>query len=196
MDKDCEPESIQEVLDCVEDAGNGEKRVSVADVVDHIGEGAFAPLMLVPALVIISPVTAVFGVATACGLAIALIAFQMVIGRERLWLPGFVLRQTISSRKLDRVVGWFARPARFVDGLTGRRLTVLVDPPLSRVWALLCMLLALVIPVFELVPMSATIIASAIALFGLAMLARDGLLAILGLAVLGGAFWLLWSIAT
>lgn len=49
MDKDCEPESIQEVLDCVEDAGNGEKRVSVADVVDHIGEGAFAPLMLVPA---------------------------------------------------------------------------------------------------------------------------------------------------
>lgn len=196
MEDDCEPESIEDVLDCVEQAGDGETRVSVADIVERIGDGAFAPLMLVPAFVMISPMTAMFGVATVCGLVIALIAFQMVIGRERLWLPGFVLRQTVSSRRLDRAVGWFAGPARFIDGMTGKRLSILVDPPLTRLWALLCLMLALVIPAFELVPMSATVIASAIALFGLAMLARDGLLAILGLVVLGGAFWLLWNIAT
>jgi hypothetical protein len=44
--------------------------------------------------------------------------------------------------------------------------------------------------------MSATIIASAIALFALAMLARDGLLALSGLAVLGGAGWLFWNLVT
>lgn len=196
MEDDCEPESIEDVLDCVEQAGNGDTRVSVADIVERIGDGAFAPLMLVPALVMISPLTAMFGVSTVCGLVVALIAFQMVIGRERLWLPGFVLRRTVSSRRLDRTVGWFARPARFVDAMTGKRLTVLVDPPLTRVWALLCLVLALVIPALELVPMSATVVASAIALFGLAMLARDGLLALLGLAVLGGACWLVWNIAT
>jgi hypothetical protein len=78
--------------------------------------------------------------------------------------------------------------------MTGKRLAVLVDPPLTRLWALLCMALALIIPAFELVPMSATIIASAIALFALAMLARDGLLALSGLAVLGGAAWLFWNL--
>lgn len=194
MDKDCEPESVKDVLDCVEETGDIRTRVSVADLVDRIGNGAFAPLMLVPALIMISPFTVIFGVATACGLVIALIAFQMAIGRERLWLPGFVLRQAVSSRRLDRAVSWFARPARFIDAVTGRRLAVLVDPPFSRLWALLCMALALIVPVFELVPMSATIIASAIALFALAMLARDGLLALCGLAILGGALWLLWSL--
>ena len=196
MDRNCEPESVRDVLDCVEETGEVHARVSVADVVERIGEGAFAPLMLVPALVMISPLTVILGVATACGLVIALIAFQMAIGRERLWLPGFVLRQTVSSRRLDRAVARFAGPARFIDAVTGKRLAVLVDPPFTRLWALLCMALALIVPVFELVPMSATIIASAIALFALAMLARDGLLALCGLGVLGGSSWLLWSLVT
>ncbi len=196
MDKDCEPESVQDVLECVEEAGNGVRRASVADIVDRIGDGAFPPLMLVPALAIISPLSAVFGVATLCGLTIATIALQMALGRETLWLPGFVLRLSISSRNIDRVVRWFGKPAQFIDRLTGKRLTLLVEPPLTRLWATLCLALALVIPFFELVPMSATIIASAIALFTLAMLARDGLLALAGLGVLAGASWLLWSVVT
>ena len=195
-DDDCEPESIEDVLDCVEEAGDGEERVSVSDIVDRIGDGAFAPLMLVPALVMISPVTAIFGVATFCGAIIVLITVQMVIGRETLWLPGFIRTRTVSGAKLDRATGWLAGPARFVDRLTRKRLSRLVEPPLDRLWAALCMALALVVPVFELVPMSATVIATAIALFGLAMLAKDGLFAILGLSALGGALWLLWSVAT
>lgn len=196
MDDDYEPESISEVLDCVEDAGAGDTRVSVADILAEIGDNAFAPAILIPALVMVSPATALFGVASFCGLLIGLIAFQMLIGQQRLWLPRFVLGRTISRRRLDSVLGWLTRPARFVDRLAGKRMSFLVRPPLTRLWALLCLLLALVVPVFELVPMSATIIGAAIALFALAMVAKDGLFALLGLAVLGGAAWLLWSAAT
>jgi hypothetical protein len=196
VDKGCEPESIVEVLECVEDAASTAKRVTIADIIDHIGDGAFPPLMLLPALAMISPLTAIFGVATAGALIIALVAIQMVLGRQTLWLPNFILTTSISSRKLDRVTGWFSRPAEIVDGVTDRRLSFLVRAPFDRLWALLCLALALVVPVLEFVPMSATIVASAIALFALAMLARDGLLAILGLIVLGGAFWLVWSLAT
>lgn len=196
MDDECEPESIEEVLDCVEGAGGGAERVSVSHIVERIGREAFAPLLLVPALIIVSPASAIFGLSSFCGAIIALIAFQMVVGRERLWLPRFILDRTVSSRRLDRAVDWLTRPARAVDSVMRKRLTVLAEPPMTRLWALVCMLLALVIPVFELVPMSATIIASAISLFALAMVARDGLFVLLGLAVLGGAFWLLWSVAT
>lgn len=195
MDEDCEPESIEDVLDCVEEAGGDAERVSVSDIVERIGDGAFAPLMLVPALVIISPASAILGLSSFCGMIIALIALQMVLGRQTLWLPRFILDRTVPNARLDKAVGWLGGPARFIDGLTRKRLTRLVEPPFTRLWAALCMLLALVIPVFELVPMSATIIASAIALFGLAMLARDGLFVVLGLAMLGSAFWLLWSVA-
>lgn len=196
MDKDCGPESVQDVLECVEDAGNGVRRTSVADIVHRIGDGAFPPLLLVPALAIVSPLSAVFGVATFGGLIIATIALQMALGRETLWLPGFILRLSVSSRNLDRLVRWFGRPARLLDRLTGTRLTLLVEPPLTRLWAALCLVLALTIPALELVPLSATVIASAIALFALAMLARDGLLALSGLGVLAGASWLLWSAVT
>ena len=42
MSDDCEPESVEDVLECVEEAGKGEERVSVSDIVKRIGDGAFA----------------------------------------------------------------------------------------------------------------------------------------------------------
>lgn len=196
MEKHCEPESIEDVLDCVEEAGEGRKDVSVSDIVDRIGDDAFAPLMLVPALIGLSPASAIFGVATVCGLTIALIAGQIVFGRRKLWLPDIILRQTISAHRRDQVVRVLSKPAHFVDKLTHKRLTPLVEPPFDRLWAAICMLLALVMPALELVPMSASIISGAISLFGLAILARDGLFALLGLLLLGGAWWFVWSVAT
>jgi hypothetical protein len=196
MKDDCEPESVEDVLECVEEAGEADERVSVRDIVRRIGEGAFPPLMLAPAMIIVTPASAIIGLSTFCGMIVALVAFQMVIGRDRLWLPAFILNRTMPQRRLERVISHIERPARYIDRLTRKRLTVLVDPPMARLWALVCLLLSLVIPVFELVPMSATIIAATISLFALAMLARDGLLVILGLLMLAGAAWLAWGVAS
>lgn len=196
MKDDCAPESIEDVLECVEEAGATDERVSVGEIVHRIGEGAFPPLMLAPALVVVTPASAIIGLSTFCGMIVALVAFQMVIGRDRLWLPAFILNRTVRQQRLERILGHIERPARFIDRLTRRRLTILVDPPMARLWALICLLLSLIIPVLELVPMSSTIIAATISLFALAMLARDGLLVVVGLLVLGGAAWLAWGVAS
>jgi hypothetical protein len=196
MKDDCAPESIEAVLECVEEAGATDERVSVGEIVHRIGEGAFPPLMLAPALVVVTPASAIIGLSTFCGMIVALVAFQMVIGRDRLWLPAFILNRTVRQQRLERILGHIERPARFIDRLTRRRLTILVDPPMARLWALICLLLSLIIPVLELVPMSSTIIAATISLFALAMLARDGLLVVVGLLVLGGAAWLAWGVAS
>ncbi len=196
MKDDCAPESIEDVLECVEEAGATDERVSVGEIVHRIGEGAFPPLMLAPALVVVTPASAIIGLSTFCGMIVALVAFQMVIGRDRLWLPAFILNRTMRQQRLERILGHIERPARFIDRLTRRRLTILVDPPMARLWAFICLLLSLIIPVLELVPMSSTIIAATISLFALAMLARDGLLVVVGLLVLGGAAWLAWGVAS
>lgn len=187
MKDDCEPESVEDVLECVEEAGAAEERVSVREIVHRIGDDAFPPLILAPALIIVTPASAIIGLSTFCGTIVALVAIQMVIGRDRLWLPAFILNRTIEQQRLERVIGRIERPARYIDRLTRKRLTMLVDPPMARVWALVCLLLSMVIPVLELVPMSSTIIAATISLFALAMLAHDGLLVVAGLLVLGGA---------
>jgi hypothetical protein len=177
-------------------AGNGGARVSVADVVDEIGDDAFAPLLLVPALVLISPVSAIPGLSTLGGLIMALIAMQMVLGVRRVWLPGILRRRTIAKTSLDKAANFLERPARFIDRFTRRRLAALTAWPLSIVPSLICVAAALVIPLFELIPMSSTIISTAIALFALAMVTRDGILLVFGLAVLGGAGVLIWNLAT
>ena len=189
-------ESVEDVLDCVEEAGDGDSDVTLGDIIGRIGDNAFAPLMLLPALVMISPASAIFGVATICGAIIALVALQMVVGRDRLWLPDFILSRKISTSRLDTVTDWLDKPARLIDRLTTRRLSWLLAPPADRAWAAICLALAIMAPLFELVPMSATVIATAISLFALALLVRDGLLALLGLVALGGAFWLVWTVAT
>ncbi len=196
MSKDCEPESIGDVLDCLEEAGEGQQRIAVSDIVDTIGNGAFAPLLMVPALIMLSPATAIFGVATVCAAMIALIASQIVVGRKSLWLPQFVLEREISAERRDKAVEFLSKPARYIDGLTRARLCFLVDSPFDRFWAAICVLLVLFVPLLEVVPMSASTVGGAISLFGLAMLARDGMFALLGLVVLSGALYLLWSVTT
>lgn len=189
-------ESIEELLERLRHAGNGNDRVTVADIVDEIGDDAFPPLLLVPCLILISPASAVPGLSTVGGMIIALIASQMVLGVKALWLPGFLRRRGLEKQRLDKALDFLQRPARIIDRFTKRRFAWLTAWPLRLIPASFCLLAALVIPFFELVPMSSTIIASAIALFALALLTRDGLLVFFGMAVLAGASTLIWNIAT
>lgn len=196
MNDDPDLTSMSGLVERIRLAGNGGDRVSVADIVDGIGDDAFAPLLLVPALVLISPVSAIPGFSSVVGLIMALIALQMALGVRRVWLPGVLRRRTIAKASLERAAGFLDRPARFIDRFTRRRLAPLTAWPLSIVPSLVCVAAALVIPLFELVPMSSTIVSTAIALFALAMVTRDGVLLIFGLAVLGGAGLLIWTLAT
>jgi hypothetical protein len=196
MKDECAPESVEGVLECVEEAGVAEGDASVREIVHRIGDEAFPPLILTSALVIVTPASAIIGLSSFCGMIIALLALQMALGRSKLWLPRFILERRISHQRLNRITGYVDKPARYIDRVTRKRLTVLVDPPLTRLWALVCLLLSLVIPVFELVPMSSSIIAGVISLFALAMLARDGVLIIVGMLLLGGAVWLAWGLAS
>ncbi len=187
---------VTDLLDWVEDAGDGGERVSVEDIVEAIGDDAFPALLLVPALIIVSPASAIPGLSSVGGLIMALISAQMVFGRKSLWLPGFLYRRTIARDRLDGAVAFLRRPAAFLDRVTRKRLSFLTAGPLRRLPPLICLCAALIIPFFELVPMSSTTIASAITLFALALLTRDGLVLILGLVVLSLVGLLVWNVAT
>ena len=81
-------------------------------------------------------------------------------------------------------------PARVVDRLTRPRLTFLVSRTGAYLTALFCVCIAVVMPMFELVPFSASAVGVALAALGLALVAHDGLLALIAFCVIGATFGL------
>jgi hypothetical protein len=187
-----QPETIGEVLDEIGEAGNNET-VSVDEVVEQIGEEAFGPLLLVPALILVTPVSSIPGTASTGSLIISLIAAQIVLGRKSLWLPGFLRRRRIKRGNFDRAIGYLRRPASVIDSLTGERLFFLTQRPWVVLPATICTILVFLAPAFETVPFSVSIAAFAVALIAVGMVAKDGLMILLGLGVMGGAGYAVFS---
>lgn len=165
----------------------GGESVSVDEIVTDLGGASFAPLLFLPAAAVVSPLSGIPGFSSLCGAMIALIAAQMVAGRKHLWLPGWLRRRRIPSDRLRAALRGARRPARFLDRITTRRLTVLVDPPVSALPSVICMFCGLVMPFLELLPFTSSIVGFAVVILAVAALARDGLLVLLALGVIGAA---------
>lgn len=187
-----QPDDVNEVLHRVEDAGD-DREVSVGDIVQEIGNTAFGPLLLVPALILVTPASGIPGLPTVGSLLISLIAVQILLGRESLWLPGFLRRREMKKSRLDRAISFLRRPAGFIDRFTSERLVILTRWPWIALPAALCTLMVLVAPAFETVPFSVSIAGFAVALFALGMVARDGIMILLGLVVMAGTGYVIWT---
>lgn len=88
------------------------------------------------------------------------------------------------------------RPARFIDFFLRPRLTFLINGVGVYVIALISIVIALMMPPMELVPFSAVGAGLSLTLLGLALLAHDGLAALLGIVVTTSTLWLVFSSVT
>ena len=173
---------FDDILDALERHA-GEDSVSVGAVRRELGEKSFGAMMLLPALLEISPIGGIPGVPTLLALIIVLIAAQVLLGRDTLWLPGFLERRAVDGDRLAGAVEFMRRPALFIDRHFHDRMDWLTTPPLDKVVALVCIVLAASVPPLELFPFASTIPMAGIALLGLALLFDDGLLVLAGLVL-------------
>lgn len=177
--RSAEPQSLGQILDGVDAAARSHDPVSVGDVLDAVGDRSFAPLLIVPGLVMLAPIVGdVPGVPVIMGALVFLTAAQLLMRRDHVWLPDWMLRRSVSSGKVEKTAGWMRPVARFLDGLSKPRLTRLVSRTGRSVIAIACIAVAAATPVMEVVPFSANVAGAAIVAFGLALLTRDGLLAL------------------
>ncbi|MEJ8573120.1 exopolysaccharide biosynthesis protein [Microbaculum marinum] len=190
MSEQSQPHNLEEVVERIDDAGNGTDRVSVADMIEALGKRSFGPLMLVPALIVFSPVGGIPGLPTVMAVIIALVAGQLLAGRKSVWLPRFLLSRSFGQTRLAQVSHFTMKGASYVDAVVGPRLTFLTDPPLDRLIAAFVIALCLVMPAMELIPFANSTTGAAISVFALAIVARDGLLALVAIAITGGVGWL------
>ena len=161
---------------------NGAK-ISVAEIVETFGERSFGPLLLLAGLLGMTPVAAIPSAPSIIALITLLISAQLLFGRHTIWLPRFLAKLSVKADKLHRAVKMTRKPAHVADRIMRPRLKVLTGPVADRVVAGVCVLVALCVPPLEFLPFVAFIPSLAIATFGLALIARDGLVVLIALTV-------------
>ncbi|MCR5879987.1 exopolysaccharide biosynthesis protein [Phenylobacterium sp. J367] len=175
---------LQEVLDDLDKAANSNgARVSVGEILDTVGKRSFGPLLLVAGLAGMTPVSAIPTVPSLIAVITLLVAVQLLLGRESVWVPRMIEKLSVRATALRKTVHASQRPVRVVDRLTRPRLAVFTKPWADKLVAAICVLLALCTPPLELLPFVAFFPSLAIFTFGLALVVRDGLLVILALAI-------------
>ena len=97
-------------------------RISFGDLVDAFDGRAYGPLIVLFAAPNILPV-ALPGISAILGVPLILLTAQLMVGRRRPWLPGFVRGRSLSRRDFERFVG------KVVPRL--RRIEAWIPPALS-----------------------------------------------------------------
>jgi hypothetical protein len=190
-----EPHSVNDVLDKLRELAD-EGDVEIGHATEAFGSRAYGPFLVIVPLIDISPVGGIPGLPTAMAVIVFFIAAQMVLGREKMWLPGFVAHRKLPADKVRKVADKTRGVARFLDRWFHGRLPRLTGGPFVRLAGLAVMLLTLAVPPLELLPFATTAPMAAILAFGLALLVRDGVLMLIAYALAAAAAAIgfgLWS---
>jgi hypothetical protein len=178
-----QPHDLSQLLDVIEDVAEQHSEVSFGQLYDAVGHRSFGPLLLIAGLVVVMPVVGdIPGVPTVMGAIVALIAVQLLARRKQFWLPRRMLDASLGARKVRKGIGWLRKPAGSVDKFVRPRLTKFVRAPWTYVIASTALVIGLAQPFMELVPLSANGAGAALTAFGLALIAHDGLVALLAMA--------------
>ncbi|SFR63478.1 Uncharacterized conserved protein [Marinobacter daqiaonensis] len=190
-------DSLEAVLDRLRRSRGNRDQVKVEDVLDAAGTRSFGPVVVLAGLVVLAPLIGdIPGVPTVMSLLIMLTIGQRLFRRERIWLPRWLSQRRMSRARFEKGLGWMYRPARFIDRFTGPRLTVLMTNGGNILLTSACLLVAMMLPVMELVPFSANGGGLALLAYGLAIIARDGLLGLIALAITAATIgFVVWQLA-
>lgn len=181
---------LTDIIDQVIDLA-GAENISLREVLHTIGDASFAPILLLPALAVATPLSGIPLFSTTMGILIFLIAGQMLLRRENLWLPQWILRREVRGKLVRDGFNKLYPVARWIDAQTERRMRVVARRPLVFIPQILCLLSGIIMPILEFVPFTSSIMGIGVAMLALGMLTRDGLLTMIGMIPYGIVGWLI-----
>jgi hypothetical protein len=169
--------TIQSLSDVIESFGEDTRPVlTVGQMLEQFDSRAFGAMLFVFGLLNCLPLPP--GSSTPLSLPILLLAPQIALGREVPWLPRKLVEHPLKRDDLRGLFRKLTPIVRRMELFTRPRLEILFAPAGERLVGVVCTLLALVlvlpIPLGNLAP------GATVAVLSLALLQRDGLLALLG----------------
>ncbi len=189
LESDPDITNIEQLLDRIEGAADGEGQVSMEEIMDSVGSRSFGPMILLAGLIVLVPIVGdIPGVPTIMSLFVLLTAGQLLFRRRHFWLPSWMMKRSVERDKLRRSLRWFRPVGRFFDKLSKPRLTELTQDSRLYVVAVATIFIAFLMPIMEVIPFSANIAGVALTAFGLSLITRDGLMALIAFTFTALAF--------
>ena len=154
--------------------------VSLDELTSAMGRSSIAFAILILSLPALTPIPGPFGMVF--GTCLAIVAIQIIAGFRRIWLPQILGRRQVSSGVIDVMVRYTAPLVARVETLlrknrmrhfAGPRAQAFLGVPVL----LLAIAVALPIPFGNFLPVAALV------MIALGLMERDGLVAILGVAM-------------
>lgn len=155
-------------------------RLTVRDIMAVLQDRAFALLIVLLGLPNCLPMPP--PIPLVCGLLLALVAIQILFGRDAPWLPGALMNRSLARVDVERAVGRAMPAFRKLERFSRPRMTFLDTPLAMRVMGAIILIMALGLlfapPFVGQIPLGL-----AVCLVGLGLVERDGLVIIGGLIV-------------
>ncbi|MCW5696073.1 MAG: exopolysaccharide biosynthesis protein [Bauldia sp.] len=156
-----------------------EEPVSLGDLATAFGDGAFALIMLVFGLVTVAAVPP--GTSIITGAPIVVVAWQLMLGRQVLWLPETFARRQIPPGIFNALRNKVLPRLRRVERLLRPRAPNFFGPRGRRLVGAICLFLGCLI--VAPIPFGNFIPGIAVAVMALALFRRDGLAALAGIGL-------------
>lgn len=158
-----------------------EARVSLGEILAGVeGDGGLGPALLLLTLPVLLPLPP--GFSMVLSLPLLVVAPQIVLGRQRLWLPEALKRQSIKRADLVKLINRILPLLERGEAMVRPRLTFLTNRVGVRVIGVACTVIALLlvspIPFANLAP------AAALGVFALGLTRKDGLAVLAGYGLL------------
>src|SRR5688572_7117905 len=170
------PERTSEVLRDLAEGGEGD-RITFRDVLSELQHRAFGFTLLIFALPCCLPMPP--GLPTVCGVAIVIIALNLIAARRRLWLPSVIADKSVTRADLKRVVDRVAPYLERLEKICKPRFPIVTDPVGKVLIGIVIFALGfiMILPIPFLGNMPPGFAASVIAI---GMTERDGLVVLIG----------------
>lgn len=174
------PPRLSQVFQSLADNATGP--ITVRQIRDALGDRSFAALLVFFAAINLLPLPP--GTTLVLGLPLIIVSAQMVWGRKIAWLPRFILLRSVQAEQFRALAERFIPRLVAVERWIKPRFWPMPDRYDERVIGLLAFIMGTLVTLP--IPLGNWFPALTIALSGLALSERDGIL--LGVATLVGAF--------
>ncbi len=166
---------------------------TIGELVDSLGERAFGALMFIFAVPNILPTPP--GTSAILGLPLVILTWQVLVGRQSLWLPALIRQRRISREMMQTFVTKVTPVMARLERVLRPRLGFVVSSDVAeRLIGLVTFPLALVL--FLPIPFGNILPAAAVSCVALGLAERDGLAVSVGYVLALGAVALLAAISS
>jgi hypothetical protein len=166
-----------------------QERVQIGQLMHMLRDRAFGALLFIFSIPTVLPAPP--GFSSIVGAPLIFLSLQLMIGRKAPWLPALIANRSVARKDFAVVVFKCVPWLQKLEKLLKPRWVVLAKPPAEQVIGAMCLLLASI--VFLPIPFGNMLPSFAICLLSLAIVERDGVLALIGMATSIVSIVIVWA---